>query len=539
MQLMRNRSVFVLLLILLIGLLTVPAYGAHLDQGSEQRILFSNIKEYLLHIPNGKNMQLVQDMTDLQVLEISIDEDRDHGIAIYYPIFFLWWVNQNAPYWGSVIWHIYTFLLVFFGMCSLFFLGKELFENEGLAVFTVLLFILTPRMFAESHYNDKDMVLLSLVFCVFYQMLRLMRTKSWNAVFMFALAGALAANLKIIGIWIFGVAGLYVLFYFIASGQYDKKLAGKTVSCILLFFGLFILLTPACWNQMGDYLSYLYHNAVDYDLWHDYVLFQGRMIHRDYTGMPKKYLPVLILLTTPVIILLLSIIGGLNLTVRLIRSRFKALWEREGFLLAVLLACGVPLAYAVLSATPLYNGWRHFYFVYASIILIAGYGARKLWEFAQKHRKEKIAIGSGLVYLCALAVGIACNYPQEHCYYNILAGNNVAENYELDYWDMSVKQAYEMILKQTEEAVCSVGALNLPTLWGLDGQLKVLPAKDRVRFNIAEEWTHAEYLIVNTSYAFMYSGEDYQSVKENYEFLGSISSYGNVICEVYAKGETD
>ena len=37
--------------------------------------------------------------------------------------------------------------------------------------------------------------------------------------------------------------------------------------------------------------------------------------------------------------------------------------------------CGlIPLAYGVLSAAVVYNGWRHFYFVYASMILFAAFG---------------------------------------------------------------------------------------------------------------------------------------------------------------------
>lgn len=532
-----QKSTLFLVGILLVGLLTLLPYGSYLDQTSEQRILFANIKEYLLHMP-GETPELVQELTDFQVLEISIDEDRDHGMAVFYPAFPVWYINQVSPYAGSIFWHGYTFLLVFWGMCSLFYLGKELFHSGKISAFMVLLFFLTPRMFAQSHYNNKDMVLLSLTFTLFYWGRRLMRDQSAKSVCMFAFAGALAANMKIVGAWLFGALGLYVLFYFIFTGQFHKKLFGKTVGCILLWVALFVLLTPACWTDMPAFFEYLFFNAVDYNLWHDYVLFGGRMVHQEFTGMPRKYLPVLMLLTIPVGILLLSAWGCLMAAVDFVRKRGKCL-ESTGYVLMLLVEGAVPLAFAVLSATPLYNGWRHFYFVYASVIVGAGYGAFRLWEIAGAHKKAIFAKAGAVLYVSVLAVGIAVNYPQEHSFYNFLAGENVLERYELDYWDMSVKQAYESVLAHTGEKRTSVGALNLPTLWGLEGNLKILPKQEREMLAIAEDWKEAEYVIVNTTYAYMYTKDDYHWVKENYEQVASFESYGNVICEVYYRGEKD
>lgn len=45
----------------------------------------------------------------------------------------------------------------------------------------------------------------------------------------------------------------------------------------------------------------------------------------------------------------------------------------------------------------------------------------------------------------------------------------------------------------------------------------------------------AEYLIINTTYAFMYSQVEYQQVKKEYSIVKQITSYGNTICEIYKK----
>jgi len=531
----RNKGILFLTVVFLAGFLTLFPYGAHLDQRSEQRILFANIKEYLLHLP-GDTPQLVQELTDYGVIEISVDEDRDHGMSAYYPAFGVWYINQISPFAGSIFWHAYTFLLVFWGMCSLFFLGRELFGNDRLSAFIVLLFFLTPRMFAESHYNDKDMILLSLTFTIFYWGKRLMKDQSVRSLFMLAFAGAVATNTRIVSIWIFGAVGLYILFYFIVTKQFHKKLLAKTVGCILLWIALFVLLTPACWPDMQGFFRYFFINAVDYDLWHDYVLFDGRMLHRDYTGMPRKYLPVMMLYTIPVGILLLSAWGCMAAAADFIRKRGSCLAD-TGYVLLMAAVGGVPLVYASLMATPLYNGWRHFYFAYAAVIAAAGYGAFRLLKIAQAYGKTAFVKAGALLYLLLLAVGILMNYPQEHSYYNLLAGRNVQERFELDYWNMSVKQAYESVLEHAGGREVTVGVLNIPTGWGLTENRRVLPEKEQALISIAEEWKDAGYVIVNTTYAHMYSNEEYSWVKEHYELTDSFVSYGNVICEVYYKGE--
>lgn len=528
----RIKNNMFLLGILLVGLLTVIPYGAFLDQRTEQVILYSNIQEYLLYLP-GDAPQLVQDMVDYGVEKISVSVDRYNGMAVYYPAFPIWYLNRVSPYIGNICWHAYIFLVVFWGISSLYLLAKELFQNEGVAKFTTLLFFLTPRMFAESHYNNKDMVLLSLTFVTLYWGRRLIKDKSVKSVCMFALAGALASNMKIIGIWIFGILGLYVLFTFIVTKQFNKSIGLKALACIVLWMLIYIVITPACWGDIIGFFSFLISCATDFR-WNDYILFNGNMYNKQYTGIPKAYLPVMMLLTIPVGILLLAVIGGVLLLVNFLPKRGSDP-ENTGYVLVSIIAGAVPLMYAVLSGTPVYNGWRHFYFVYASVIMAAGYGAWRLWQLARGEKIKKLLGIAAKCYVGILILGIAVNYPQEHSFYNFLAGKNIEEKYELDYWDLSVKQALEVIVKDTDTEQIQIGALNSPTIWGLEQNMLAIRGKSRMRMMIAEDWQEADYLIINTTYAHMYSADQYDTVKENYQLIESFTSYGNTICEIYKR----
>lgn len=53
--------------------------------------------------------------------------------------------------------------------------------------------------------------------------------------------------------------------------------------------------------------------------------------------------------------------------------------------------------------------------------------------------------------------------------------------------------------------------------------------------NMLLDWESASYVIVNTTYANMYSMEEYSELKQEYVMLDDISSYGNIVCEVYRR----
>lgn len=410
----------------------------------------------------------------------------------------------------------------------MYLLGEKLFDNKRCAAVMTLLFFLSPRMFAEVHYNNKDVIMVCLCFSMFYYGYKLRESITLKNVFMLAFVGALATNLKIIGVFFFGMTGLIVLSYYIFSRKCTINVWKNVILCIVLWLGIFILITPACWNDIWGYFEYLFGNAVSYNLWNDYVLFNGKHIQHELTGIPRKYLPTMILLTTPICILILNVIGYITAIINTIKSKGKLLLAKEGYALM----CGgtvlIPLAYGIIMATPVYNGWRHFYFAYAAIIIGAGFG----YYYLEKLNK-KYAFGAIIAYLAILAVGITINYPQEHSYFNVLAGNDVESRFELDYWNVSTREALEVISGEAQKA--SVGALNNPTLWGIQETWNASPKKLQSSIIIAENWLDADYIIVNPGYAYLYSDEQYKQVKENYTLVKQIKSYGNVINEIYKK----
>ncbi|MCI9141741.1 MAG: hypothetical protein HFH87_03845 [Lachnospiraceae bacterium] len=522
--------------IFVIGLLAVFPYGAHLDQTSEQEILYSNIKVYARLL--GGNNTLYQNLDAADITDITESIEKDHGMAVFYPMAWIFVLNKISSYAGNIIWHGYIYMLSFCGIVALFYLLSDIYDKRLVPVFTTLLFFFTPRMFAESHYNNKDIILLSLVLCIVFFGWRTCQKKTWINIIGFALAGSLAANMKIIGAFIWGMTGIYILLFLLHRRQIDKNMLLKIITCILLWFCFYLLITPACWTGLVQFWQYLLESARNFR-WNDYVLFAGKIYGKNTTGIPKTYLPTMIVLTVPIGILLLAGAGVISFPFSLVRSRSL---NTDGirYLFVMVLVCLIPLGYAVLSGTPVYNGWRHFYFTYTALLLSAAQGISWLLDRFESSGLQKYLIIALGTYVFVLTAGIAIAYPHEYAYYNILAGKNVMERYELDYWDMAFKQAYEIILPgpdevETPNEKISIGTISNPAYWGLEEQLTAIRGKRRMYVELCADFREAEYLIINPTYAFMYGNSDYEYVKENYVLTNSITSYGNVICEIYHK----
>ena len=83
----------------------------------------------------------------------------------------------------------------------------------------------------------------------------------------------------------------------------------------------YLLLTPAFLRDPLGFPIYLVKNAVGFSRWHGTVLFDGSRIFTASEKLPWQYLPVMILLTTPIWMLVLLFLGQGAALVRGLRAR--------------------------------------------------------------------------------------------------------------------------------------------------------------------------------------------------------------------------
>jgi hypothetical protein len=314
------------------------------------------------------------------------------------------------------------------------------------------------------------------------------------------------------------------------------------IAAILAFFAGYWLVTPGMWDDPVGFIQYLVTNANGFDRWDGNVLFNGEIYGLDNNSLPNAYIPWMIAITVPVSVLA-GVAAGLARNVADV-CRWIAIYRKgdengeasvstaDGHVMWYMLFFAVlwlfPLAYAVVTGTKVYNGWRHFYFVYGPLVVTCVYGMEWLGRLVKSRIIRRGLAGAILV---ALAIGLAANRSSQQAYYNILAGTDVEDRYELDYWDVSILDALKRIKALDGESTVLVGSCENWTLSGLKKTLRMID-DDRLE---CVDWQTADWLILNPTYVKLNPSEDLDYVIENYDLAYEKKSYGNVVMRVYRR----
>ena len=86
------------------------------------------------------------------------------------------------------------------------------------------------------------------------------------------------------------------------------------------------------------------------------------------------------------------------------------------------------------------------------------------------------------------------SHPFENVYFNVLAGRNWKDNFDVDYFGMANRQALEYIAAHDSRAKIIVGADSFTLVFAA---IRTLPARERVRFGIDEGPKPVDYLFDN------------------------------------------
>ena len=208
----------------------------------------------------------------------------------------------------------------------------------------------------------------------------------------------------------------------------------------LLAYAVMALVWPwSVTSLLNPLRAVVYFSSFFEKPWHE--LFGGELTL--VTQMPRSYVPTLLALQLPEILLGLALAGAAGAAIAVCRRELAA--SRRVVLLVILIAAIAPIAAAVAARPAMYNGIRHFVFVLPPIAVLGGLaGARLLeWLWEKSHSAASVA---GLTLIAATAlpvIAMARLHPYEYTYYNTLAGGvaGARSRYMLDYWALSFKQA--------------------------------------------------------------------------------------------------
>lgn len=345
-------------------------------------------------------------------------------------------------------WNIRHFWNSIFGFVAMLFAGLVAVEIAGwqAGLLTLVFMAFSPRFFGESMNNPKDITMTTgymIAYVLIIRFIKQLPRPSLRVALWLGISIGIAMGIRIGGLLLipylflfYGLAMLIILGWkelFDFSKFKENIWPSFRLALLAAVFGYFLSLVFWPYGMMSPFKHpfEVLGQASKY-FQHIRILFDGKQF--DSTEVPWNYIPQWFVISTPLFGLI-----GLVLSFATIpyffRHKMKLLLL--GFMYFTIL---FPIGYEIYEKSDLYDTMRHFFFVYPSIIILAGIGFDYVISVSSKNMKY--ATAALVVVLIALpARFMVANHPNEYVYFNELEGGikGAFGNYETDYYMNSAK----------------------------------------------------------------------------------------------------
>ena len=490
---MNRNSFFFFIIILFLGASIVGDYGISMDEPIERKhgiVAFDYLNEKFNLFPGiekgtGENLNTY--------------DHRDYGMIFQlaaYGLELLLGINNSRDVF--LLRHLLVFILFWLSLVFFYKIIVWQYKDWRIGILGVLFFLLSPRLFAESFYNPKDIPIMAFFIIATYTLIRfLYQDKKSNAVW-HGIACGLAISTRIVGIILPVFTLILVLFKIFGARRAGKQWLSVISGTVIFLFSVLLatfLFWPVLWENPVD--SFLYSfNSMKKFRWYGNILLWGELVNSN--ALPWHYIPSWILVTTPLSFILFFITGIFSMVRSFLMEKKAFLFDQKNQ--ADLIYLGLflgPLFSVILFNSVLYNGWRHLYFIYPFFLLIGMRGFMTLFLFVKKSFNEKKQIlVSGVLSLLVVfnllqtLVFMIRFHPHQNVYFNELA-RNVEHNFERDYYGLSYKQALKYLLENTEGDTLKIFSHDFI------GKINTMnfPKKEAERLHFVPDQKNADYFI--------------------------------------------
>jgi hypothetical protein len=397
--------------------------------------------------------------------------------------------------------HLMTFLIFYVGMVFFFLLGRKIFGSWQAGLLGCIFLALSPRVFAHAFYNSKDIPFMTVFIIGVYTLIRYLDAAMVKRAAIHGAVCALLVDIRIVGILMPVLTLGFVLYNTIrvrAKGpDVIRWLRGAGVYLAFLI-ALTIAMWPTLWRDPLTNFIRVFEGMRNFP-WEAPVLYLGAEVWS--TQLPWHYIPVWIGISNPLVVI--GFFGlGIGLATLVLRKAGRPGGISRRDLTVILAWLLVPPCYSIVAHAVLYDAWRHMFFVYPALVLVAVAGAAYLWRSMGPRvgvRAVKILRGL-LVLVVGVSLGLTAgfmlrNHPHQNVYFNSVAGGvrGAHGRFDLDYWGLSYRKGLEHILEAESGERIAVYAATAPGRYNAD----ILKADDRQRLVFVSEPHKAEYYLTN------------------------------------------
>jgi len=246
-ELIKKKKILIaFFFIYVIGLLIFKDYGLTLDDEHYRinGVYYKNfIKQYL-------NLLVSFNFTDLNLLgkEIETGSLKNHPVIFETILAFVADILKLSD--TKSIYNLSHLLNFSIYSLSLFFFYKIIknrYNSEIIGLLAILIIFVTPRFFAESFYNSRDIFFFSLFIFFLYTLQKLLNKSNTKNIILLSFTSALLINAKILGIIPFIVFLFMYIFYIFGNQENTFSSVKKVLMLLITTFIFIVILWPYLW----------------------------------------------------------------------------------------------------------------------------------------------------------------------------------------------------------------------------------------------------------------------------------------------------
>ena len=308
------------LIFFLIGVYIFPDYGISIDEDNTRMIGFLSL-EYIFNIFLPEHVTKINKITSVDGSAIGIGVITS-GVIFDLPMAFLeliFKIDDSRQYY--LLRHFFNFFIFFVSVFFFFQLIKKRYNSWSLSILGTTFLLISPRIFANSFYNNKDLIFMSLFIIGLYTSINFLQKKDIKTAIIFAIVSSMMINLRILGLILPLIIFLIYTINILYDGNTKKKIILPLILFLILTPFLIILFWPYLWANPIERFLYILKSLSDHDL-NIYNYYLGQHISTKYP--PWHYSFVWILISTPLFYIMLFLIGFIFIVQRTIKRWLKS-----------------------------------------------------------------------------------------------------------------------------------------------------------------------------------------------------------------------
>ena len=341
--------------------------------------------------------------------------------------------------------HLINAIAGLLGVVVVYKIGATL-GTSSTGLLAAILLLLIPRYYGHAFNNPKD---IPFAICYAWSLYHLIRGLSeiphlsWKRIIFTGLTIGLTLGTRIGGLILFGYLGLFwTLTYFLDAMRtpqkkiaYLKTYAIQMASIIAIAWIAMLAFWPRAQQEPFTYpfyalryFSHFTHNNTTF--------FDGQIIQS--VDVPRTYALQWFAMILPELHILCLVAGLFYLACnfkKLALSRSHLQWMLVAF------AAAFPLIYVISIHAPLYDGFRHFLFIFPPLAVLCAGGLERAIRYLTNRLRIFLIIP---VLLAGFHIyDMILLHPNEYVYFNrIYAGGlfKASQKYQTDYWENTYKQ---------------------------------------------------------------------------------------------------